>query len=295
LPVAFVRFRLNYVYGVTSERAIDWARDGLVNATVDALVVGTIVACVFALVDRTRLWYLWATAGLCVFTLLIAFLEPIVVAPLFNRFTPLPARSPVRAPLERLAERAGIGKVPLEVADYSIRSHAAVADIAGFGPTKRVVLGDALLADATTGEVLFLAAREFGHYAHGDDFRLSLSWTLLFIVCTALAVVLADRMLFRRDDDPLARLPLVLAFLGTLALAMTPLYNGYSRDLELRADAYALALTKDRVSAVRAYVRNADETLSPLCPATVVRLYLYNSPPLGTRIAIAQRSHNPCP
>ncbi len=295
LPAALVRFRFDYIYGMTSEKSIDWPRDGFTGATLDALLVGAIVACVFALVDRTRLWYLWAMAGLCALTLLTAFLEPVVTAPLFNHFRPLAATSPLRKPLVRLEARAGIGNAPIEVADFSRRSHAIVADVAGFGPTKRIVLGDELLSVATPGEVLFLTAREFGHYAHGDDFRLSLFWTLLFIVCTALAVVLADRMLFRRDDDPLARLPLVFAFLGALALIATPVYNGYSRNLESRADAYALALTADRPSAVRAFVRIADETLAPLCPARLVRDYLYNSPPLGTRIAKVQRSRNPCP
>jgi Zn-dependent protease with chaperone function len=99
---------------------------------------------------------------------------------------------------------------------------------------------------------------------------------------------------FRRDDDPLARLCLVFAFLGTFGLIVTPLYNAYSRNNESRADAYALALTGDRASAVRVYVRIADETLAPLCPDRSVRLYFYNSPPLGTRIARADGRRDPC-
>jgi Zn-dependent protease with chaperone function len=115
------------------------------------------------------------------------------------------------------------------------------------------------------------------------------------MACTALAVVIADRVGFRRDDDPLARLSIVFALLGTLGLLATPIYNSYSRNLESRADAYALALTGDRISAVRAYVRFADETLAPLCPSRLVRIYFYNSPPLGTRIARADGKTNPCP
>ncbi|MBD5656964.1 MAG: M48 family metalloprotease, partial [Candidatus Eremiobacteraeota bacterium] len=294
LPANFVHFRVDYAYGVTTQHALGWMRDGLVTTAVDALVVGAIVACVFALVDRTRLWYLYAMAGLFVVTLLMAFLEPVIVAPLYNRFTPLSSTSGVRVPLMGLAERAAIGNAPIYVADDSRRTSAAIADVAGFGPTKRIVLSDALLADATAGEVLFLAAREFGHYAHHDDFRLSLFWTFLFIFCTALAVLVADRVAFRRDDDPLARLSLVFGFLGSFGLLATPIYNGYSRNLESQADSYALALTHDRAAAVRAYVRIADETLAPLCPSRAVRLYFYNSPPLGTRIAKAARRSDPC-
>ncbi len=293
-PISLARFRVDYIYGLTTENALAWYRDGLVATALDAIVVGAIVASVFALVDRTRLWYVYAMGGLFVVTLVMAFVEPVVVAPLYNTFRPLPKTAAIYAPLERLAARAGIANAPILIADYSRRTPAAIADVAGFGPTTRIVLSDALLADATPCEVLVLAAREFGHYAHGDDFRLSLFWTSLFIVCTALAVVFADRVGFRRDDDPLARLPLVFAFLGLFALVATPIYNGYSRTLEARADAYALALTHDRASAVRVYVRIADETLAQLCPTRASRLYFYNSPPLGTRIAIAAGRPDPC-
>jgi STE24 endopeptidase len=294
LPASLARYRVDLSFGITSEPFAGWLRDGLVATALDAIVLGSIVAAVFALVDRTRLWYLWAMAGLSAVTLVMAFLEPVVVAPLYNHFATLGPESPVRAPLLALARRAGIGDAPILVADDSRRTSAAIADVAGFGPTKRIVLSDALLADATTGEVLFLSAREFGHYAHADDFRLSLFWTFLLMLCAALAVVIADRVGFRRDDDPLARLSIVFAVLGILGLLATPVYDSYSRNLESRADSYALALTGDRGSAVRAYVRLADETLAPLCPSRLTRIYFYNSPPLGTRIARAAGKQDPC-
>ncbi len=293
-PAAFVRYRVDYIYGLTPEIAATWFRDGVLNAVLHAAIVGLVVAGIFALVDRTRLWYVYATAALAAITLVTAFLEPVAIAPLYNSFEPLTSTSPVRVPLEELTRRAGVSGAPIVVSDSSRRTNAAIADVAGFGPTKRIVLSDNLLANATTGEVLFLTARELGHYAHADDFRLSLFWTALFIACTALAVVAADRVGFRRDDDPLSRLPLVFAFLGTLALVATPLYNGYSRNLESRADAYALALTHDPAAASRSFVRIADETLAPLCASRFIAWYFYNSPLLGTRIAKATGVADPC-
>ncbi len=295
LPASVALFRVDDAFGTATESTIAWVRDGFINATIDAVLVGAIVASVLWLVDRTRLWYLYASVGLFAATLLMAFVEPVVVAPLFNRIEPLPARAPIRASLDALAARAGVRGAPIYVADLSRRSRSVVADVAGFGPTKRIVLGDRLLTEATHGEALFLTARELGHYAHGDGFRLSLFWTGLFIFAIAVAVLCADRLPFRRDDDPLSRLTLVFAFMAIAGLLLVPVYNGYSRNIESRADAYALALTHDRASAIRAYVRIADETLAPLCPSRPVRLFFLNSPPIGTRIARAAGRHNPCP
>jgi STE24 endopeptidase len=293
-PLAFVRYRVDYIYGLTPEIAAVWFRDGVLGSFLHALIVGLIVMGTFALVDRTRLWYLYAMGALALITLVGAFLEPVVIAPLYDSFAPLPAGAAVRLPLEELAKRAGVAGAPIVVSDTSKRTNAATADMAGFGPTKHIVLSDNLLQDATTPEVLFLTARELGHYAHGDDFRLSLFWTALLIACVAIAVLCADGVGFRRDDDPLSRLSLVFAFLGILGLLATPLYNGYSRNLEGRADEYALALTHDPAGAARAYVRIADETLSPLCASGPIVWYFYNSPPLGTRIAKATGVPDPC-
>jgi STE24 endopeptidase len=293
-PAALILYRVERAFGLSAETGGTWLHDGLATLAIQAVSIGIIIAFVLALVDRTRLWYLYAMAGLFVATLAMAFLEPVVVAPLFDRFTPLPATSALQTPLRALERKAGISAAPIYVANYSRRSPVAVADISGFGPTKRIVLGDTLLRSATQGEVLFVTAREIGHYVNGDDFRLSLFWTFLFIFCIALGVVAADRVGFRRDDDPLARLAMALAFMGLAGLLVTPVYNGYSRALEARADAYGLALTGNRASAVRSFVRTADESLAPLCTSLPVKLFFYNSPPLGSRIAAVTGRADPC-
>jgi len=294
VPIAYARYRVGLAFGVSSESGLGFARDVAVAGAIDAIVVGLVVAVIFTLVARTKLWYLYTIAGLAFATLGLAIVEPIVVAPLFNRIVPL-GHSRMRGPLDALAHRAGLDGAPLYRADYSRRSRSFVADISGFGPTKRIVLGDALLREGTQPEILFLAAREFGHDVHGDDFRLSFCWTGLFIVATAIAVAVSDRVPFRRDDDALVRLPLVLAVLGVVGLAFVPVYNGYSRYLEVRADAYAVALTHDRAGAVRAFVRIGDATLVQVCPSRFARSYFLSGPPLGTRIAAIQHRADPCP
>jgi Zn-dependent protease with chaperone function len=116
----------------------------------------------------------------------------------------------------------------------------------------------------------------------------------LFVLSVAVAVLIADQIRFRRDDDPLARLALVGALAGLAALATYPLYNMYSRQIATKADAYALTLTQDPASAVRAFVRAADRRFVTLCTPGWATLYFSQLPQLGTRIAAATGRPDPC-
>ena len=93
----------------------------------------------------------------------------------------------------------------------------------------------------------------------------------------------------------MSRLPLVGALSAVVALAILPAYNAYSRTIEANADLYALGLTGDRASAVRALVRVGDESLSPLCPSRFTRLYLSSHPSIGSQIALILGRPDPCP
>jgi len=246
-------------------------------------------------VDRTHLWWVYLAGLIFALTFLLSFVFPIVIEPIFNHFTPLPANRPLTVRIETLARGAGEGRLPIYVSDLSRRTHAGNAYVVGIGPSRRIVIGDTLLDAATDNEIVFIVAHELGHDVHGDTLRGALFGAVIFIVAAALAVLIADRVGFRRDDDPLSRLTLVGALLGCVYLLFLPAINGYSRTIEANADAYALQLTHDRVGGARAFVRFADEDLALLCPSRLARLYWYTHPPLGTRIANLNGQPNPCP
>ena len=114
------------------------------------------------------------------------------------------------------------------------RSTLAIAAVIGYGPTKRIVLSDALIAESTSAEFAFVVARALGHYLLTDPLKLALMRTLAFIIAIALGATIADRVGFRRDDDALSRLPLVTALMGVAALVLLPAYNAYARGIEAR-------------------------------------------------------------
>jgi hypothetical protein len=153
--------------------------------------------------------------------------------------------------------------------------------------------GAGLPAD-TPGEVAFYTARLAEHWAVGDPLRSALVLALIIIVAMAIAVTIADRIGFRRDDDPVSRLALVGGLLGCAYLIALPAYLAYDRASAARADIAAVAATGDRASAVRAMVRRADQDLEPVCPNEFAMLYFAQTPALGERISTFNGTPDPC-
>ncbi len=97
---------------------------------------------------------------------------------------------------------------------------ADAARVAGLGPTQEIVISDTMMQTATPGELEFLIARFSAHVAAHDNLKLDLYVSLWLIVAAVISVTLADRIGFRRDDDPLSRLALLGTLSGTCDLAV---------------------------------------------------------------------------
>lgn len=287
----FVDYRISRVMSLTTLPARDWALEWLAGTLLAMLAAGVVAALVLWLADRTHHWYLYTIAGVIAVNVAAAALALATMLPPVNRYEPLPARW--AAPLRAQMARAGV-RVALEEARFSGHTKRAGAYVVGLGRTERVVLSDTLIAGSTPREIAFAVARETGHVLRGDPARLLALRTLLVLFGAALAVFVADRIGFRRDDDPVSRLALVGAFLGiAYVVALVP-YNAYERTLDLRALRYAAAFTHDPAAGIRLTVRSADQDLQVLCPSAFAMLFTSSRPAAGTRIALLQGSPDPC-
>ena len=295
LPAEFYDYRILRLMGLSTQPPAGWWTDLLVSTLLEMLVLGAVVALILWAVDRTRLWWIYVMLGAFAASVFLSFIFPLAIEPLFNHFTPLPEGQPLTARIHELARKAGDGGLPIFISDLSRRTKAGNAYVVGIGSSKRIVIGDTVLHVASDDEVLFILAHELGHDVHGDTFRGSLFAGFIFILAATLAVLIADRIGFRRDDDPLSRLTLVGALLGCMYLVFLPVINGYSRGVEAAADTYALQLDPDRVAGTRMFVRFADEDMALLCPGRLARIYWYTHPPIGSRISNANGQPNPCP
>ena len=291
LPFAFASYRVGFNAGVTDEGLSQWFVLYLVRIALDAALGAIIVAAVLALVEKVRIWYLVVMAFFYV-----GALAGVALAPLSPLRTPEKATpNAVATMAAAVARSVGVPGTPVVVLASSRHSNAMTAQAVGIASTARAEIGDVLLVHMTPPELRVVLAHAFAHVRFGDAMRQTLFGVTLFVLSAAIAVLLSDRVGFRRDDDALSRLALVATFLGIVLIVAYPLYTAYARNLTTRADHVALAATGDRESTVRAMVRYADDDLVPLCDRRSIRWYFDDRPPLGGRIAETAGTADPCP
>lgn len=261
-----------------------WSVEWLIAALLVAVAIGIAVVAILWLVERTHQWYAYVIAGIFIVTYGATFVRPFV-SPLYDRFAPLP---PEAAEVVRRIEARTGHSVPV-VKEARSRSHLGGAFVEGFGPSERIVLTDSLLAAASAPELQYAVAQQLGYIDGGDAFRLALLDALWVVIGAAVAVAIADRIGFRRDDDPVARLALVAALLGAAYLAVVPFYHAAQRRIARETQTYALEVTHQPAAAVRAIVRATDQSLHPVCASGVDTFFLERTDDPAHRVAAANR------
>jgi STE24 endopeptidase len=238
-----------------------------------------------------RWWWAWAAAGTATLVVLLSFVLPVLIEPVFNKFTPMPD-GPLRSQLIAMADRDGVPVTDVLVADASRRTRAVNAYVSGFGATRRIVVYDTLLEQATPDEVESVVAHELGHAKDGDV----VTGTAIGAVGAAAAVVAAYLIglwtgLLRRAGvtdiaDPRA-IGLLLALAAVAGLVASPAMNLVSRHIEARADTHALRLTGDPAAFERMQARLAALNLSNVDPNPVEYALFASHPSTVQRMAAA--------
>uniref|UniRef100_UPI0006E448AB M48 family metalloprotease n=1 Tax=Peterkaempfera griseoplana TaxID=66896 RepID=UPI0006E448AB len=280
-------------YGLVTQGWAGWAVDVLRGLL---LGLGLALPAAWGLYALTawspHRWWLPAAGAAAALTVALSFLFPLVVEPLFNRFTPMPD-GPLRTALLDLAEQDAVAVREVLVADASRRTTALNAYVSGLGATRRIVAYDTLLATAEPREVELVVAHELGHVKHRDV----LTGTALGALGAAAAVCLLGLLLGlppllsaagAADAADPRSLPL-LAACGTLLGALSgPLQCAVSRRVEARADRHALDLTRDPEQFVAMQRRLAVANVADVDPPRALQLLFGTHPSAARRIAAAR-------
>jgi len=236
-------------------------------------------------------WWLWVAAGYVVFVVLISGLAPVVNMPLFNKYVPLgPEYADLTERLRRLAERSGTRVSGVFRFDMSQRTKAANAALTGIGSTRRIILGDTLLAEFTPDEVESVIAHELGHQVHRDiptGIVFSSLITLIGLFLVSLVLTASARALGFSGPADIGALPLLVLTFCVFGIVTLPLNNAYSRWRERRADAYALDSTQNPAAFSGAMSRLANQNLADADPQPWVVFLMYSHPPIRQRLAMA--------
>ena len=295
LPLAYVRgYAIEHAWGRSTQDLLGWLADVARSLGIGA-VIAAISALVFFAVVRwqPRTWWLLGWAAFTLLTALITFLYPILIAPLFNKFTPL-QEGPLRDRVFAMAEDAGVSVDDVLVADASRRTTAENAYVAGIGSSKRLVLYDTLLAAGSEDETLHVVAHELGHRSENHVFQNVVIASIgLFVGFGALAWLSGKPGFWAwggaEGIADLRAIPMILIFVTVATLVLTPLESLVSRRHEAKADEIALELTEDPDTAIRTFRRLAFSNLADLRPPEVAVAVLFTHPPIPERIESAQR------
>ncbi|MGZ4616105.1 MAG: M48 family metalloprotease [Actinomycetes bacterium] len=236
-------------------------------------------------------WAFGAVLG-ALLVVVVSFAYPVVVEPVFNKFTPLP-HGELRTSLLQMADRDGVPAKDVLVADASRRTNALNAYVSGFGATRRIVVYDTLLDKATPQEIRLIVAHELGHAKARDVLWGTLVGALgvAAVVCL-LALLLRWPWLLSRAGVTGAgdarSVALLLALAALLAFVTMPAQALVSRRIEARADVHALDLTRAPSEFAAMQRRLAITNLSDVDPPPLVFGLFSTHPTSPQRIAIAR-------
>jgi STE24 endopeptidase len=300
LPIDVYQHHISRAYGLSVQGWGSWAGDW---CKAEGIALGITVVAVFGLFRIIRRspqrWWFYFWLLTLPFLVLLIFVAPVILDPMFNTFVPLEKTQPLLvSEIEKVTQRGGLS-IPRDRM-FEMQASAKVttynAYVTGIGATKRVVVWDNTSRDLTVPETLFVFGHEMGHYVLNHVYK-----GLAFFAITMLAgfwlgrhMVLA--LLARwgeawhiRGINDLAALPVLMLALSLLTLVGEPMGNAFSRHIEHQADIYGLEVTHGMFPnngevAASAFQKLGEKSYSYPAPNPLFVFWSYSHPSIRERI-----------
>ncbi|MCI0535413.1 MAG: M48 family metallopeptidase [Verrucomicrobiales bacterium] len=292
------QFQLEARFGFNTTTAKVWWLDRFKGLLLATVLGYPLLVLILKLVDWTGpLWWLWSWACVIGFQLLMLVLAPILILPLFNKFTPLPPGG-LRERLLALGERTGFRAQSIQVMDGSKRSRHSNAFFTGFGQFRKIVLFDTLIQQLNEPELEAVLAHEIGHYKKKHIPKM-VAWSALglFVGFYVIAWLSGQAWFYGAFGFRTGSLAPAFLLFGLLGGAVTfwlaPLKNLWSRRYEYEADAYAASAMKESHSLIGALRKLNEKNLSNLTPHPLYSGFYYSHPALLEREHALARAGTP--
>ncbi len=286
----YTGFIYEHKFSLSNQIFSDWIKRYLLAEFLTAAVF-IIGITVFYLLIRTfpSHWWILAGTGFSTFVILSAFAMPVLILPLFNKFTPMP-EGELRQKTIELVKKAGINVKDIYIMDASSQTKKGNAYFIGLGSTTRIILYDTL-KDYSIDETLAIIAHEAGHWKYhhiikGIGMCIIAGFCFLFFLYMLLTSMGHILNISSRTD--IKALPLIILLFIIINLFSLPVQNMISRHFERQADMTALELTENPSACVKLDQRLAAQNLSEITPNKFLAWALYSHPPVMERIAMAE-------
>ncbi len=303
LPTGIYQNWVSRQYGLSVQGWGSWFWDWTKGEIISVILGIILIWLLYAVIRKSpqRWWFYFWLVSLPIL-LLVFFLQPLVIDPLFHKFEPLAQKDPaLTAALEKLVQRAGENIPPERMfwMNASEKTTAVDAYVTGFGASKRIVVLDTTIAKASTPQIVYVAGHEMGHYVLGHVPKGLAFFAVLLLVFFYLAYRTIGWVLTRwgvrwevRGVDDWASLPALLLLLSIFFFIANPIASAFSRYQEHQADQYGLevthGLTPDSSQiAAQAFNLLGDVDLADPEPNPVDVFLFYSHPSIPDRVQFA--------
>ncbi|MFC1548868.1 M48 family metallopeptidase [Candidatus Omnitrophota bacterium] len=294
-----VSFPLNIANSFFLERAFNLSRQGFKTWLWDevksvALSFGLSMFCIqlfYLLIRRfPQIWWLIAALGWILFTIVLARFLPVLLIPLFYKYSPIKDEA-LRKRIMDLAGRSGIQLMDVCQIDFSRKTSKANAALVGLGKTRKVILADTLMQEFLPEEIEAVVAHEFGHCKYRHIWQLLMFSAIMTVAGFFVLSLLAGEIVVFTGATGLSDLyifPILVFSMTAFGIIILPVQNLFSRILERQSDRFALEMTEDSGTFISMMKKLASTNLAEMEPSTLKKIFMYDHPPVGERIRMAE-------
>ncbi|MBZ4201772.1 MAG: M48 family metallopeptidase, partial [Methylovulum sp.] len=284
-------FVIEEKFGFNKSSTQQFIKDHLMQLGLGAAIGMPLLAIILWVMDSIgSTWWLWAWAILMGFSLLMSWLYPTVIAPLFNTFTPI-AEGSLKNRIQALLTRCGFSSQGIFIMDGSKRSGHGNAYFTGLGKNKRIVFFDNLINSLDEEELEAVLAHELGHFKHKHVIKMLIASAVTSLISFAILGWLINEPWFYtglglglEQRSNAAALLLFMLISSPFTFFMQPISAYFQRKFEFQADDFA-AQQADATKMISGLVKLYEENASTLTPDPLYSAFHYSHPPAAIRIA----------
>lgn len=299
LPTSFYgSFVLGHRYGISNQTIYRWLELNLKSFALNTIVFALAIWFPYYLIKTSpsRWWFYLGILAIPVIAF-VTFISPAYIDPLFNKYTSL-EDGELKDEIQELLTEAGIEDAQIFVVDKSRDTKTMNAYMTGVFSSKRIVLWDTTINNLEKDEIISVTAHEIGHYVKGHIVKGIIYGGIFALVLMYFIYRTSNWMLINSNGSfgfnrlhSIASLPLIIFVLNFYMFFANPIINFSSRNMEREADAYEIALTRNREAAISTMIKLGQGNLSIPRPSEIYKIWYYTHPPLEERIEFFENAN----